>query len=110
MGPTPHPWYYDIGAWLNLSPVTKKKLHDSDPTVCHTFECTQARLAAGIEYMGYKPYRVPTPGLIPPVYTPVPMPRFYTPAVPAPQPWRSQMLIYCRSSNKAVTRAECPDT
>ena len=105
--PTPQPWYYDAVAWLNLSPVTKKKLYDNDPTVCHTDECRRARLAAGIEYMGYKPYRVPTPGLTPimpplpprPVYTP------YEPFVSRP----SGMLIYCSSLRKNTTRAECPD-
>jgi hypothetical protein len=94
----------------NLSPVTKRKLYEHDPNVCHCDECRRARLAAGIEYMGYKPYRVPTPGLIPPVYTPTPVvPRTKTPAVPPLQPWRSQMLIYCRSTNSVITRAECPD-
>ena len=84
----------------NLSPVTKRKLWEQDPTVCHTDECRRLRLAAGIEYMG----------LDAPVHTRTPVvPRAHAPAVPPPQPWRSQMLIYCRSTNSVVTRAECPD-
>jgi hypothetical protein len=108
--PTPQPWYYDAMAWLNLSPVTKKKLYDNDPTVCQTDECRRARLAAGIEYMGYKPYRVPTPGLtpiMPPVYTPYIPPRpVYTP--PKPRGYGG-FYIYCRSTNSVITRDECPD-
>ena len=102
--PTPQPWYYDAGAWLNLSPVTKKKLYDNDPTVCHTDECRRARLAAGIEYLGYKPYRVPTPGLMPPVHT-APLLPLDTPIV---KPRPGGMLIYCRSLGVVVARAECP--
>jgi hypothetical protein len=52
-------WYY----WKcdKLSPTTKRKLYEHDPTVCHCAECRRARLAAGIEYMGLEPPSVYTP-------------------------------------------------
>ena len=95
----------------NVSPNTKRQLWEQDPNICHTEECQRARLAAGIEYYGLDPIRKPRLRVPPPpVYTPTPVvPRTNTPAVPPLQPWRSQMLIYCRSTNSVITRAECPD-
>ena len=83
----------------NLSPVTKRKLWEQDPTVCHTDECRRLRLAAGIEYMGLDPLPQPRRRVVPPapVYTP-PKPRGY-----------GGFYIYCRSTNSVITRDECPD-
>jgi len=85
----------------NLSPVTKQKLYEHDPNVCHCAECRRARLAAGVEYQGLTPYYDYTPRRRvvppPPVYTP-PKPRGY-----------GGFYIYCRSTNSVITRDQCPD-
>jgi len=76
----------------NVSPVTKKKLYDNDPSICHTDECRRLRLAAGIEYMGIDIPRVHVP---PP--TPLDATRY--------QPY--EPYIYCPGKGM-VRKSLCP--
>jgi hypothetical protein len=93
------PWY---AYWCNdrLSPVTKRKLYEHDPNVCHCDECRRARLAAGIEYMG----------LDWPVYTPrrrVIPPPLYTP--PKPQSLYGSFRAWCAATQTFIPRDQCPE-
>ena len=76
----------------NLSPVTKRKLYEHDPSVCHCDECRRMRLAAGIEYMGIDIFRVHVP---PP--TPLDATRY--------QPY--EPYIYCPGKGM-VRKSLCP--
>ena len=93
----------------NLSPVTKKVLYGHDPRVCHCDQCRRLRLAAGVEYQGLD-LGVTPPLPAPQLFPPPKRPNVYTlPESPAQQRWRSQMLVFCRSTNSVIARGECPE-
>ena len=85
----------------NVSPNTKRKLYEHDPSVCHCAECRRARLAAGIEYMGLDPVYPPRRRVVPP-------PPVSTPYQP-PRPLSETFRAWCASTNSFIPRYQCPD-
>ena len=83
----------------NVSPNTKRKLWEQDPTVCHTDECRRARLAAGIEYMGLDPLPQPRRRVVPP-------PSVYT---PRPQSLYRSFRAWCAATQTFIPRDQCPE-